>query len=41
VYLGAHFPVDVARGRAWACSSGGRWTWYSACPAPAPPAPAD
>ena len=22
VYLGAHFPLDVAAGRAWACSSG-------------------
>jgi membrane-associated phospholipid phosphatase len=22
VYLGAHFPLDVAAGRVWACSSG-------------------
>ena len=39
--LGRTSPWTSPRGRAWACSSGARRTWYSACPAPAPPAPAD
>jgi undecaprenyl-diphosphatase len=43
LYLGAHFPLDVAAGAGLGMFIGGCSTSYSACPAlaPAPPAPAD
>ena len=36
VYLGAHFPLDVAAGRVWACSSGGLLNLVFGAPSASP-----